>query len=157
MNVDFVKLSSSARIPFKAHSTDAGYDLHASEYIEVHPMQRVIVPTSLSIAIPEGYYGRIAPRSGLAIKNGIDVLAGVVDSSYRGSVGVVLINLNYKKPVSEVGEYENIMGDQNIFKIQEGDRIAQLIIEKYHNVEFKEVSELKESDRGESGFGSTGL
>ena len=157
MNVKFVKLSSSARIPYKAHPTDAGYDLYASMYVEIAPMQRAIVPTALSVAIPEGYYGRIAPRSGLAIKNGIDVLAGVVDPSYRGPVGVVLINLNYKKPNSEVGSYENIMGDSNTFKINEGDRIAQLIIEKYHSVEFEEVLELEESDRGESGFGSTGL
>jgi len=157
MNVKFRKLSGSARIPFKAHPTDAGYDLFASAYAEIAPMQRVIVPTALCVAIPEGYYGRIAPRSGLAIERGIDVLAGVVDPSYRGPVGVVLINLNYKKPNSEVGSYENIMGDSNTFKINEGDRIAQLIIEKYHSVEFEEVSELEESDRGESGFGSTGL
>jgi dUTP pyrophosphatase len=100
------------------------------------------VNTGIQIAIPEGYYGRIAPRSGLAVKHGIDVLAGVVDSGYRGEVGVVLQNLGLMD-----------------FEYREGDRIAQLIIEKCHDVEWEEVEseeDLVSSERGEGGFGSTG-
>ena len=84
MKIQFKKLSKNAQVPVRAFETDAGYDLFASQYCEINPMERMIVPTDISVAIPQGYYGRIAPRSGLAVKNGIDVMAGVVDSSYRG-------------------------------------------------------------------------
>jgi dUTP pyrophosphatase len=96
------------------------------------------------LEIPEGYYGRIAPRSGLALKQGIDVLGGVIDASYRGEIGVILVNTTAK-------------GDElQITHIKKGDKIAQLIIEKCHQVEWEEVKELAETDRGAGGFGSTG-
>ena len=111
------------------------------------------------MAIPDGYYGRIAPRSGLAVKNGIDVMAGVVDSGYRGEVKVLLINLT--KPEEQKSEtlltYESFFGPSNNFKVRKGDRIAQLIIEKCHNADWKEVSILPESERSEDGFGSSGV
>ena len=96
--------------------------------------------TGVFMEIPEGYYGRIAPRSGLAHNHGIDVLAGVVDSSYRGEIRVVLFNTDKEEP----------------FQIQAGDRIAQIIIEKHYNFEFVEVEDLSETARGADGFGSTG-
>jgi dUTP pyrophosphatase len=156
MKIQFKKLNPSAQVPVRAYETDAGYDLFASKFCEINPMERAIVQTDISVAIPKGYYGRVAPRSGLAVKNGIDVMAGVIDSSYRGPLGVVLINLNFRKSPSEVNDFESIFGDKNKFTVNIGDRIAQLIIEKCHDADFEEVSEFEETERSEGGFGSTG-
>lgn len=147
MQLSFKKLHPAAQVPAQANPYDAGYDLYSVERTRlsgissgaIMPHCQDIVSTGISVAIPEGYYGRIAPRSGLAAKYGIDVLAGVVDASYRGELKVVLINL----------------GDQMV-TIEPGNRIAQLIIEKCHSVEWKEVDELPESVRGDGGFGSSG-
>ena len=99
-----------------------------------------MVPTGLAFAIPEGNYGRMAPRSGLAAKHGIHVGAGVLDSDYRGEIKAVLFNL----------------GDKD-FEIKEGDRIAQVIVEKYTITELVEVEDLDDTERGAGGFGSTGV
>jgi len=142
MNIKINKIIPQATIPTRANGTDAGYDLYAAVSGRISGKNRDIVNTGIRIAIPEGYYGRIAPRSGLAVKHGIDVLAGVVDSGYRGEVGVVLQNLGLMD-----------------FEFNEGDRVAQLIIEKCHDVTWEEVEKEKDlfsSDRGEGGFGSTG-
>src|SRR5690242_3590488 len=101
---------------------------------------KAIVPTGLSIALPEGTYGRVAPRSGLAVKHFLDVGAGVIDFDYRGPVGVVMFNF------SEVD-----------FQVKIGDRIAQLILEKVFLAEVKEVNNLDDTLRGENGFGSSGI
>ena len=134
-------LSEKSKLPTRANSTDAGLDLYSIEKLAVIPNTRRLIKTGICIEIPEGYYGRIAPRSGLSIKNGIDVLAGVIDSSYRGELGVVLYNTDKSNPVL----------------IHEGDRIAQLIIEKHYNLPVEEVSELSVTERGNGGFGSTGV
>ena len=134
------KLDPNAIIPTRANPTDAGADLYALEDIRIQPNTRELVRTGISLEVPESYYARIAPRSGLAYKNGIDVLAGVVDSSYRGEVGVILLNTDTQK----------------IFNIRAGDRIAQLIIEAHYNMTIKEVDSLSDTTRGDGGFGSTG-
>lgn len=154
MTVKFVKLSRNTIVPSNQKTGDAGYDLYATEHVKIKPMTRALVSTGLGIEIPEGYYGRIAPRSGLAVKNGIDVLAGVVDSSYRGEVKVVLINLTFD--LSGFSPLNQIAGSANDFIIKPGDRIAQIIFEKYHTVEWQEVESLSSSDRT-GGFGSTGV
>lgn len=153
--VKFVKLNNLAVVPSRQKTGDAGYDLYATESIKIKPMSRALVSTGLSIEVPQGYYARIAPRSGLAVKNGIDVLAGVVDSSYRGEVKVVLMNLNIDL-ASMMGLTPNIAGSNFDFNIKTGDRIAQIIIEKYHAVDWQEVNQLSSSDRT-GGFGSTGV
>lgn len=135
------KLDPNAIIPTRANPTDAGADLYALEDIRIQPNTRELVRTGISLEVPESYYARIAPRSGLAYKNGIDVLAGVVDSSYRGEVGVILLNTDTQK----------------IFNIRAGDRIAQLIIEAHYNMTIREVDSLSDTTRGDGGFGSTGL
>lgn len=135
------KLDSRARAPERSNQTDAGADLRSIECVRIPPLCRKLIKTGLSIEIPTGYYGRIAPRSGLALKHGIDVLAGVVDSSYRGEVGIVLYNTD---------PYESVL-------IAEGDRVAQLIIERHYNFAFEETNNLSESDRSIKGFGSSGL
>lgn len=135
-----IQLLPGAKVPTKATSEAAGYDLCAFETknIQLPPGERVCINTGLKVEIPGGYYGRIAPRSGIALKNGIDVLAGVIDSDYRGIIGVILLNTG-KEP----------------FEIKPFDRIAQIIFEKRYIAEFNEVSTLSTSART-GGFGSTG-
>lgn len=133
-------LSESATLPTRANATDAGLDLYAAQNMVILAQSRAMVKTDLVIEIPEGYYGRVAPRSGLALKNGIDVFAGVVDSSYRGPINVILYN-----------------SDDLNFRISEGDRIAQIIIEKHYNFPLEIVNVLSDTNRGLGGFGSTGI
>ena len=128
----------SAKLPTKGSVNSAGYDLHSIESYELKPQERKLFKTGLSMSIPVGQYGRIAPRSGLAFKNGIDVMAGVIDSDYTAEIMVLLINLG-KETVN----------------IKEGDRVAQIIFENYNDHEFVIVDELKKTDRGTGGFGST--
>jgi dUTP pyrophosphatase len=124
----------------RANETDAGIDICAAEFATILPLSRKAISTGISVEIPGGYYGRIAPRSGLALKSGIDVMAGVVDSGYRGEIKVILYNTD----------------NDRHFCIAPGDKIAQLIIEKHYNFEFVEASKLTDSERGEKGFGSSG-
>tara|TARA_B100000497_G_scaffold122583_1_gene153863 strand:- start:708 stop:1163 length:456 start_codon:yes stop_codon:yes gene_type:complete len=125
---------------------DAGIDLYATEDCIVRPGEQALVKTGISVSFSPDYYLRIAPRSGLAYKNGIDVMAGVIDSSYRGEIGVILRN-------HSVASEE----DTGAFIINRGDRIAQMIPERISQEQFIFVNELDDSDRGEGGFGSTGV
>jgi dUTP pyrophosphatase len=134
-------LDFNAQLPTKGSLHSAGYDLYSSCNSLIYPQQRMLVQTGISIEIPEGYYGRIAPRSGLALKYGIDVMAGVIDSDYRGDVGVILYNTDKENP----------------FHIKIGDRIAQLIIEKHYTFELESVDLLQSTQRSSNGFGSTGI
>ena len=140
MKIEIKKLSENATLPTQGSKYAAGYDLYAAEEGVVLSECRLLIKTNISVSIPEGYYGRIAPRSGLAYKSGLDVMAGVIDADYRGDIGVILYNTDVKD-----------------FEFKKGDRIAQLIIEKRHNVEWQEVSELADSVRSDGGFGSTGV
>jgi dUTP pyrophosphatase len=136
-----VRLTTSATIPKYATDGDAGMDLTASEPAVIFPHSRGIVSTGIAVAIPKGYVGLIHPRSGLAAKSGITVLntPGTIDSGYRGELKVILLNTSDLK-----------------FRIEVGDRIAQLVIQEYVHAEIVEVSKLPASERGEGGFGSTG-
>jgi len=131
-------LNSSAITPKRATPGSAGLDLFACENDSVPPKKWKAISTGISIKIPNDCYARIAPRSGLAFKNGIDVFAGVVDSDYRAEIKVILMNHN---------DIE--------YKINQGDRIAQIIFEKIYTNDFIEVEELDETQRI-GGFGSTG-
>lgn len=137
----FSRLHTASIPPKRNHDSDAGIDLYSVESVVIPPLGRATIKTGIAIEIPVGYYGRIAPRSGLAVKHGIDVLAGVVDSSYRGEVCVVLHNTD---------PYES-------YCVEEQERIAQLIIEKHYNFTFKETKFLSDTKRSVSGFGSSGL
>jgi dUTP pyrophosphatase len=139
ISVYIKKLEESAIIPTRATDSDAGYDLYSTNDGVVPARGRKVVGTGIAIAIPPGHYGRVAPRSGLAVKRGIDVLAGVVDSGYRGEVGVVLQNLS----------------DED-FPFKKGDRVAQLILEQCNTIGWVELDELEDSVRSDGGFGSTG-
>ncbi|KAL4938109.1 dUTPase-like protein [Aspergillus oleicola] len=133
------KLTPTARAPTRGSAFAAGYDLYASKEITIPAKGKALVDTGLAVAVPEGTYGRVAPRSGLASKNFIDVGAGVIDADYRGEVKVLLFNFS-----------------DSDFKIQDGDRVAQLVLERIFTPEVVVVEELAESVRGAGGFGSTG-
>lgn len=122
----------------------AGLDLRANldAPLKLQPMQRCLVPTGLRIALPQGYEAQVRPRSGLALKRGITVLnaPGTIDADYRGEIGVILINLS-----------------QDSFVINDGERIAQLVIAAYEQAEFEAVESLDQTERGEGGFGHSGM
>ena len=133
------RLSSNATLPTRASPLSAGYDLYSATDVVVPARGRVLVPTDLSITVPVHTYGRVAPRSGLALKNGLDVGAGVVDSDYTGPVGVVLFNHT-----------------DTDYQVKKGDRCAQFIVECIMMLDVKEVDNLETTERGNGGFGSSG-
>ena len=133
--------SEYAVLPTRADPGSAGYDLHSAACGSIAPGSNGLVPTDLSIQVPPGTYGRIAPRSGLAWKHKIHVGGGVIDASYRGAVGIVLFNHDSERE----------------FKYERGDRVAQLILEQIVTPDVQEVGELDVTGRGEGGFGSTGV
>ncbi|MEQ8308104.1 MAG: dUTP diphosphatase [Hoeflea sp.] len=133
------RLTPTASLPTRGSEQAAGLDLYADESRPILAGRSQIISTGISVMIPEGHYGRVAPRSGLAAKHEIDVLAGVIDSDYRGEIKVILHNLGYKT-----------------FPVQRGERIAQLILEKISIPEVVEVENLDITERGDGGFGSTG-
>ncbi|KAK4317184.1 hypothetical protein Pmani_011713 [Petrolisthes manimaculis] len=136
----FKKLTENAFAPSKGSKLAAGFDLCSAYDVSVPAEGKALVKTDLQVEVPEGCYGRVAPRSGLAWKNHIDVGAGVIDQDYRGNVGVVLFN-----------------HAKTNFQINKGDRVAQLICEKIAYPELEEVEELEDTERGKGGFGSTGV
>ena len=130
------------RLPAYKTSMSAGMDLKANitDVWKLNPGERVMVPTGLHIALPEGYEAQVRPRSGLSLKNGIVAILGTIDADYRGEVGVILVNLS----------------DQP-FCINPGDRVAQMVVSEVTRVKWDEVRELEETERGSGGFGSTGI
>ena len=143
MTVEIINKSRHS-LPKYETMASAGVDLRANidTPIVLKPLERCLVKTGLFMAIPVGYEGQMRPRSGLALKSGITVLnsPGTIDADYRGEVGVILINLSNEP-----------------FTIQDGERIAQLVVSKCEQAEFCLVNELTETERGEGGFGSTGV
>lgn len=143
VNVHIKLLDPELPAPAYAKPGDAGADLRSRIDFELEPGERALVPTGVAIALPEGYVGLVHPRSGLATKNGITIVnaPGTVDSGYRGELMVTLLNTDKTKA----------------FHVQRGDRIAQLIIQKYEHATFTVVDELDQTERGSSGFGSSGI
>jgi dUTP pyrophosphatase len=139
MKIYVKKLTEDAYLPTRGSSNAAGLDLYSVAEVIIPPGERALVKTGISVAVEHGTYFRIAPRSGLALKHGIDTMAGVVDSDYRGEICVILVNLS------------NLP-----FSVMKGDRIAQGIVEVIQLAEVVEVDDLDSTDRGANGFGSTG-
>ncbi|ODV77609.1 deoxyuridine 5'-triphosphate nucleotidohydrolase [Suhomyces tanzawaensis NRRL Y-17324] len=133
--------SDRATLPTKGSAMAAGYDIYSAEAAVIPGHGQGAVATDISVIVPYGTYGRVAPRSGLAMKHGISTGAGVVDADYRGEIKVILFNHSDKD-----------------FKIEKGDRIAQMVLEKIINADIRQISkeELVETARGEGAFGSTG-
>jgi dUTP pyrophosphatase len=143
MDIKIINKSNHS-LPNYETLASAGMDLRAfiQESITLQPLERAIVTTGLFIELPVGFEAQVRPRSGLAYKNGITVLnsPGTIDADYRGEIGIILVNLSNKA-----------------FTIENGERIAQLVIAKHERAEWKQVSELNQTNRGEGGFGSTGV
>ena len=141
-----IKIINKSKHPLPQYATalSAGVDLRANidAPIVLQPMQRVLVPTGLFMALPEGYEAQVRPRSGLALKKGITVLntPGTIDADYRGEIGVILVNLSDAP-----------------FEITDGERIAQMVIARHERAEWAEVDTLDVTDRGAGGFGHTGV
>ena len=136
------RLDPGLPLPARAHPGDAGTDLFAAQDAELAPGQRAIIPTGVAIAMPDGYAAFVHPRSGLAARHGITLVnaPGTVDAGYRGEIRVTLLNTDTERPV----------------RLQRGDRIAQLVVQRVAYPVFHEVETLPGSARGEDGFGSTG-
>lgn len=137
------RLDETVELPSYAYEGDAGLDLRSSETVDLAPFERRLVSTGLAIAIPDGYAGFVQPRSGLALKKGLSMAntPGLIDAHYRGELKVCAINLDPKETIH----------------IEKGERIAQLVIQKVPVVTLQEVDELSQTDRGEGGFGSSGV
>lgn len=140
MIVKIKKLVDYIDTPAYAKEGDAAFDLRSAEEKEIKPAERELIKTGIKLSIPKNHVGLIWDKSGLASKNGIHVMAGVIDSGYRGEICVVLKNLG-----------------NEVFKIEKNMKIAQMLIQPVILAELKEVDELDETNRGENGFGSTGL
>ena len=140
-----VKIINKSKHPLPAYSTlySAGMDLRANidSSINLKPLERKLISTGLFIELPEGFEAQVRPRSGLALKSGVTLLntPGTIDADYRGEIGVILINLS-----------------SEIFTVNDGDRIAQMIISSFDKADWLEVDDLSATDRGEGGFGHTG-
>lgn len=132
-------VDAGGSLPEYASPGAAGADLRASEAIEIAPGGRAAVPTGVRLQIPPGHVGLVWPRSGLAVRHGIDTLAGVIDSDYRGEVRVVLVNHG-----------------QEPFRVAPGDRVAQLLVQRVARAAFTAAAQIDGTDRGGGGFGSTG-
>ena len=141
-----IEIVNKGHQPLPAYATElsAGMDLRANidEPVVLRPMERRLIPTGLHIALPAGYEAQVRPRSGLALKKGITVLnaPGTIDADYRGEVGVLLINLSNED-----------------FTVNDGERIAQMVVARHEKAEFIEVEQLDDTERGEGGYGHTGI
>lgn len=138
MLVGIKLLSENAKVPTKTNDTDAGFDLYSIENISLQPKQRNTIKTGVSLEMPQNIAGLVWPRSGLSVKQGIDVLAGVIDSGYRGEIMVCLYNTS-----------------DEVVEIKHGDRIAQIIFQEVPTVSLQLRESLGSSQRGSNGFGSS--
>jgi len=136
------RLDPGLPLPVRAHPGDAGVDLRSTVDLVLGPGERAVVPTGIAVAIPDGYAGLVQPRSGLAARHGVGIVnaPGLIDSGYRGEVKVIVINLDREAS----------------FKVGRGDKIAQLVVYPVPAVSWREVDALPDSERGASGFGSSG-
>ena len=143
ISVPIKNLDPALEVPSYTREGDAGLDLKSTVDAVLQPFQRSLIPCGISVAIPQGYAGFVVPRSGLAAKHGISIVnaPGLIDSNYRGEIKVILVNLDPEQP----------------FEIKRGDRIAQLVIMETPPVKLVEADELDSTNRGASGFGSSGV
>ena len=140
MKVRIQKVVPDVKTPSYANPGDAGFDLYAAEETIISPGQRMLVRSGIKMAVPEGYVGLIWDKSGRAAKDGLKTMAGVLDSGYRGEILIVMHNLSDKE-----------------VKIEKNHKVAQMLIQPIHKAEFEEVESLDDTQRGEGGFGSSGL
>ena len=139
IHIKIKRLSKNTIFPTRNNLTDAAFDLYSIIGVTLKKGERKMIPLGFSTEIEKGYFASVRDRSGIAVKNGIHVMAGVIDAGYRGEWNVVLINLGEKT-----------------YKIEKGDRIAQVVLHKVRDIKWEEFEEFSDSDRGEKGFGDSG-
>ena len=142
LDIHLVRLDPDLPLPAYAHPGDAGADLLTTVDVTLRPGERAMVPTGIALALPEGYVALVHPRSGLAARHGLSIVntPGTIDAGYRGEIKVMLINHDPAEPI----------------ELRRGDRIAQLVVQRFERARFVEVTELPDSSRGDGGYGSTG-
>jgi dUTP pyrophosphatase len=142
VQISLLRLDPELPAPSYAHPGDAGADIHAAVEVTLQPGERALVPTGIALALPDGFVALVHPRSGLAARHGISIVnaPGTIDAGYRGEVKVCLVNTDTDEP----------------FTVRRGDRIAQLVIQRFETAAFVEVVDLPDSVRGDGGYGSTG-
>ncbi len=142
LTIQVLRLDPGLPLPAYAHPGDAGADLVTAVDVTLTPGERALVPTGISLALPDGYVALVHPRSGLAARHGLSIVntPGTIDAGYRGEIKVLLINHDPREPI----------------ELHRGDRVAQLVIQRFERAEFTEVEALPESRRGAGGYGSTG-
>ena len=167
IRVGFKRLNDDAIIPTKAHPTDSGFDLYASEDVIINPGETTVVPTGIAVELPPGYEATVRPRSGITAKTKLRVQLGTIDNEYRGEIGVIVDNISEASNEADYGYYRlngdywidhRVKAEKGSYLIRKHERIAQLVIQPLPAVEAYELEgELKETDRGEGGFGSSGV
>ena len=140
MTIKIKRLHQEATLPKYAKEDDAGMDFYSNETMTLQPGERKLIPTGIAMAIPKGYVGLIWDKSGVATKFGLKTMAGVIDAGYRGEIKILVHNLSNQEYV-----------------IEKGNKVAQMLIQPVEQKQLLEVNELDETDRGEGGFGSTGI
>ena len=142
VEISIKRLDDGLPLPSYAHPGDAGADLHSAVDLTLDPGERALVPTGIALALPQGYVALVHPRSGLAARHGISIVnsPGTIDAGYRGEVKVCLVNTDPREP----------------FSVRRGDRVAQLVIQRFETAAFVEAEDLPDSERGDGGYGSTG-
>src|SRR5699024_3982416 len=165
-SVGFKRLSDDAIIPTRAHKTDSGFDLYASEDVIIEPGETVIVPTGIAVDLPKGFEAQVRPSSGVTAKTKLRVQLGTIDNGYTGEIGVIVDNI-YDETTERFSNFELIDGSvtparRNVmdgaYLIRKGDRLAQLVVQALPQFEAVEITEFSDdSERGEGGFGSSGV
>lgn len=168
LEIGFKRLSDNAILPTKAHATDSGFDLFAAQDVIIAPGETVVVPTDIALQLPQGYEATVRPRSGITSKTKLRVQLGTIDNGYNAGIGVIIDNTAPVYiphapiyPINLKGEYQTDYLDQYLdetYLIRKGDKIAQLVVQPIPTTVAVEITgELDESDRGASGFGSSGV
>lgn len=168
INVGFKRLTDDAIIPTKAHPTDSGYDLYANEDVIIEPGETSIVKTGIAVELPKGFEAQVRPRSGITAKTKLRVQLGTIDQDYRGEIGVIVDNINsfstdnlvslltYTDGKTGLDNNGDLYGE-GTYLIRKGEKIAQLVVQHLPQIIAEEVYNLEETERGDAGFGSTGI
>ena len=163
----FKRLTPDAFLPTKAHASDSGFDLYASEDVIIEPGATVIVPTGIAVVLPKGFEATVRPRSGVTAKTKLRVQLGTIDNGYSGAIGVIVDNIAQSNGIGSANVVKQIDGGcdftgattfpNDSYIIRKGDRIAQLVVTRLPQLEAVEVFDVEESARGDRGFGSSGV
>src|SRR5690625_3707116 len=167
VKIGYKTLNDDSILPTKAHPTDSGFDLYASDDVIIEPGETTIVPTGIAVELPAGYEAQVRPRSGVTAKTKLRVQLGTIDNGYNGEIGVIVDNIT-DDPIGNTTRYLNFVNGSEIrqdedildgtYFIRKGDRLAQLVVQPLPSVEAFEIEgELGDTDRGGGGFGSTGV